>query len=207
MIYVGAGTSGRLAALDAIEIPCTFGLERDRFVAVIAGGVADSALTVEGGGEEDCSGIPDLMLLQPGANDVVIGISASGSTFFVRSALHYARACGADTVLVHEGHVPDRESFCGDGVLLRSGRECIDGSTRLKAGTAAKKALNIISTTALVLLGKTRRGYMIDVVASNEKLRRRAERILSSLTGVTAAEARSRLESNGYRLRDALSGT
>lgn len=203
VIYLGSGTSGRIGALDAVEIPCTFGLKEDRFVAVVAGGVADSALTIESEGEEDFSSVPDLLLLQPGPHDVVVGLSASGSAFFVRSGLAFARQRGAWTVLVHEsGQI---QHPCYDEALrLHSGPECVAGSTRMKAGTATKKVLNILSTAAMVRLGKVRRGRMIDVVASNEKLRRRATGILADLAELDELEAERLLAAHGYRLRDAL---
>lgn len=203
VIYVGAGTSGRVGALDAVEMPCTFGVAEDRFVAVVAGGVADAPLTIEGNAEEDCSAVPDVLLLQPGPRDVVLGLSASGTAFFVRSALACARSRGAYTVLVHEGGA-DVSALCDAALRLHSGAECIRGSTRMKAGTATKKVLNILSTTAMIRLGKVRRGYMIDLVASNDKLRRRAERMLADLAGLSVEQARARLEQNGYRVRAAL---
>lgn len=203
VIYVGAGTSGRVGALDAVEMPCTYGVAEDRFVAVVAGGVSDASLTIEGNAEEDFSAVPDLLLLQPGSRDVVLGISASGTAFFVRSALAYARSRGAFTVLLQEG-AADVSAFCHTALRLRSGPECIRGSTRMKAGTATKKALNILSTTAMIRLGKVRRGHMVDLVASNDKLRRRAEAMLADLAGLSEEQARARLEQNGYRVRAAL---
>lgn len=203
VLYVGAGTSGRVGALDAVEMPCTYGVAEDRFVAVVAGGVSDASLTIEGNAEEDFSAVPELLLLQPGPRDVVLGLSASGTAFFVRSALAYARSRGAYTVLVQEG-AADVSAFCHTALRLRSGPECIRGSTRMKAGTATKKALNILSTTAMVCLGKVRRGYMIDLVASNDKLRRRAEAMLADLTGLSVEQARARLEQTDYRVRAAL---
>lgn len=203
VILVGAGTSGRLAALDAVEIPCTFGEDPTRFVAVIAGGIADACLTVEGDGEEDHSGVADLLLLQPGSQDVVIGISASGTAFFVRSALSCARSRGATTVLLHEASLPD-VSFFDIPIRLHSGDEAVPGSTRLKAGTATKKILNTLSTAAQILLGRVREGRMINLQCTNDKLRRRAERILIELNGLSPAAARERLRRHQYRLKEAL---
>jgi N-acetylmuramic acid 6-phosphate etherase len=203
VIYVGAGTSGRIGALDAVEVPCTFGLPEDRFVAVVAGGVADATLTIESEGEEDFSAVPELMLLQPDPRDVVVGLSASGTAFFVRSALAFARGRGAWTVMVHEGG--QQGDFCvDDAIRLHSGPECVAGSTRMKAGTATKKVLNVLSTAAMARLGKVRRGHMIGVVATNEKLRRRAASILATLAGLDDSDAERRLAASGYRLRDAL---
>lgn len=202
VIYVGAGTSGRLAALDCVEMPCTYGTPREQFVAVVAGGVADAALTIEPDSEEDFSAVPELILLQPTARDVVVGISASGSAFYVRSALAFARRRGALTALIHEGAVEPDLAYVD--IPLGSGSELVSGSTRMKAGTATKKVLNFISTTSMVLLGKVRGGFMVDFEGLNEKLRERARRILGTLTGVTAAEADARLEAHGYRLGEVL---
>lgn len=203
IIYVGAGTSGRVGALDAVEIPCTFGEDPERFLAIIAGGVADSALTIESNGEEDVSAVSDLMLVQPGSKDVVVGISASGTAFFVRSALVYSRSKGAYTVLLKENSLQE-PPFYDKALALHSGPECVSGSTRLKAGTATKKALNIMSTTAMIRLGKVRRGEMIDLVCTNDKLRHRAENILAKLAGIPHDKAVSLLAEHNYQLRNAL---
>jgi N-acetylmuramic acid 6-phosphate etherase len=191
-IYVGAGTSGRLAAIDAVEIPCTFGMARERFVAVIAGGIADAAVSIEEDAEEDFSAVPDLVLLNPGPDDFVVGISASGTAFFVRSALAYARARGAHTLLLHEAGL-ERSDFFDASIPLHSGGELVRGSTRMKAGTATKKALNILSTTAMILMGKVRSGYMVDLDSSNRKLQERAARILADLGRISLEEAGLRL--------------
>lgn len=202
VIYLGAGTSGRVGALDAVEIPCTFGLAEDRFVAVIAGGVADAALTIEDQFEEDTSSVADLILVGLRADDVVIGVSASGSAFFVRSGLGFARTRCAKTFFIHEANL--EESLADLSMRLESGPEIITGSTRMKAGTATKKALNILSTTAMILLGKVRSGEMIDLQCSNAKLRARAVRILSRLKNIPKDEALQLLAENNYRLRKAL---
>ena len=205
VVYVGAGTSGRIGAIDAVEIPCTFGLARERFVAVIAGGISDAALSVEGDSEEDSSAVPDLIPLQLGSDDFVVGISASGTAFFVRSALAYARALGAHTLMLHEARI-DGPDFFDTAIRLRSGCELIRGSTRMKAGTATKKALNILSTTAMVLMGKVKCGYMIDLECSNRKLAERAARILADLEKIRLEEAIQRLAENMGSLPRALSG-
>lgn len=203
VIYVGAGTSGRVAAIDAVEIPCTFGEAPTRFVPVIAGGISDSALTIESDNEEDHSSVSDLILLGVKKEDIVIGISASGTAFFVRSALAYAKSKGAATVLIRESEFKDNLNvkYC---IQLRSGNEVVRGSTRLKAGTATKKVLNIISTTAMTLLGRVRDGMMIDVQCCNEKLRRRAERILSEIAKIEPSKAHNILTHNQFSLRNAL---
>jgi len=202
VIYLGAGTSGRVGAMDAVEIPCTFGLGADRFLAVIAGGVADAALTIEGQFEEDTSSVADLLLLGLRPGDLVVGISASGTAFFVRSGLGFARAIGAKTILIHEAGLEDR--LADLAIRLESGPEAIAGSTRMKAGTATKKALNILSSTAMILLEKVRGGEMIDLNCCNAKLRERAIRILARQGGLPREEAATLLASHRHNLRAAL---
>ncbi len=205
VIYLGAGTSGRVGALDAVEIPCTFGLASDRFLAVIAGGVADAALTIEDQFEEDSSSVADLILLGLRPGDVVVGISASGTAFFVRSGLGFAKAVGAETILIHEAGMAGLEDQLASlSIRLESGPEAITGSTRMKAGTATKKALNILSTTSMILLGKVRGGEMIDLNCCNAKLRERAVRILMKLGDITREDAVDRLQKMNYNLREAL---
>ncbi|WP_176014178.1 N-acetylmuramic acid 6-phosphate etherase [Victivallis sp. Marseille-Q1083] len=172
LIYLGAGTSGRLAALDAVELPCTYGVPESRVAALIAGGNDDAALTIESDGEEDASSIPELLLLKLTPQDVVIGISASGSAFYVRSGLAYARSCGCYTVMIQES--PSPRLACDAVLALRSGAELVAGSTRMKAGTATKKLLNFLSTAVIIRLGKTRCSRMCNLQTLNEKLRRRA---------------------------------
>jgi N-acetylmuramic acid 6-phosphate (MurNAc-6-P) etherase len=163
--------------------------------------VADAALIIEGQCEEDISSVADLLLLNLQPHDVVVGISASGTAFFVRSALAFAQTKKCRTIFVHEAEIADSVDL---SIRLHSGPEKIRGSTRLKAGTATKKALNILSTTAMILLGKVREGEMIDLQCTNEKLRARAVRILSRLSGKSPVEGLELLKDNDYQLRSAL---
>lgn len=203
IIYVGAGTSGRLAALDAVEIPCTFGCAPDRVVAVIAGGLAEAAWRIESAGEEDSHAGPDMILLQPGPNDTVVGISASGSAEYVRTALCYAKQRGAHTALLTAaGDVAD--DFLDWVIPLASGIEVVAGSTRLKAGTATKKLLNFLTTSVMARVGKLRGPYMVDMVCLNDKLRDRAARILTELFSMTQQEAVILLAAHKYQLRTAI---
>jgi len=202
VIYVGAGTSGRIAAIDAVEMPCTYGVPRSQFVALIAGGGSDSAWDIESNHEEDAPSAPELLLMQPGPGDMVLGISVSGTAFFVRSALSCARRRGARTVLIHEA--PVEEVFFDKSIRLHSGPEPVGGSTRMKGGTATKKVLNWLGTCAMILLGKTRDGWMIDFQPVNEKLMARAAHILTSIHGIPPREATKRLAAHGYCLRAAL---
>jgi len=202
-ICVGAGTSGRVAAMDAVEIPCTFGFPADRWVALVAGGCAEASFSIESEGEEDFSAVPELLPFRLGADDFVVGISASGTAFYVRSALAYARHCGAHTLLLHEGAL-DRADFFDAAIPLGSGAELVRGSTRLKAGTATKKALNILSTTAMVLLGNVRGSRMINLDVSNQKIASRASRILADTLGLTLPEAAAHLVACEGDMRRAL---
>lgn len=205
IIYVGAGTSGRVGAMDAVEIPCTFGLSPDRFVAVIAGGIADSALSIESEHEEDYPSTPDLLLLTLTPQDLVIGVSASGTAFFVRSALAFARTKGAKTIFIHEADLLDVPHIADHFIRLASGPELLGGSTRMKAGTATKKALNILSATAMVILGKAQQGELLDLdPLFNAKIMQRAIRTLARLGEISEKQAAALLAQYNYKLRDAL---
>ncbi len=205
LIYLGAGTSGRLAALDCVELPCTFGLPPEKAIALIAGGNADAAIEIEFKKEEDASSIPELLIMNLTEADTVIGISASGSAYYVRSGLAFAKLKKANTVLLSESanNFTDA-SGCDLLIEMHSGLELIAGSTRLKAGTATKKILNALSSTAMIMLGKTAGSYMIDMQCLNEKLKRRAVSIIKRLHGKGEGEARKLLEENAYNLRRTL---
>lgn len=201
LIYVGAGTSGRIAAMDAVEIPCTYGLAKDRALAVISGGVADASIDIEYNFEEDASSVPEMLLLNIRANDVVIGISASGSAYYVQSALALAKSRGAHTVMVRNNDPGDTSSFCDAVIALNSNHEVVAGSTRMKAGTATKKTLNFISSVAMIRLGKVKGSYMIDVACINAKLMSRAAKILRILYKLDEHEAAERLKKHGLHLK------
>jgi N-acetylmuramic acid 6-phosphate etherase len=204
LIYLGAGTPGRLAALDAAECPPTFGIESDRVVAILAGGAAAAGRSVEGAEDDPNTAAESLAEIGAGAGDVIVGISASGRTPYVLAGLAAGRAAGAETVaIVNNEGAPAREH--ADVVVeLPTGPEVVAGSTRLTAGTAQKVALNAISTAAMVRLGKTYGPWMVDVVASNEKLRRRARRLIREIAGVDDAEAVAALDAAGWRTKTAL---
>ncbi|MEO6950480.1 MAG: N-acetylmuramic acid 6-phosphate etherase [Polyangia bacterium] len=202
LVYVGAGTSGRLGALDAAELPPTFGIARDRAVAIIAGGPRALSRSVEGAEDHGPMAVRRLQRLAIGPTDVVCGIAASGVTPFARAALEYARARGARTVFVTCNAATDVQS----DVLIapRVGPELLPGSTRLKGGSVTKLVLNAISTAAMTRLGKVYRGRMVDVVASNEKLRARALRIVMELTELDERHARALLRRAGGHCKLAL---
>jgi len=199
LVYVGAGTSGRLGALDAAECPPTFGVAPERVVALVAGGARALTRAVEGAEDDAPAGRRAVARLRPAARDLVVGISASGTTPYVLAALAEARRRGAATALVTSN--PAASATVDARVVLRTGPERIAGSTRMKAGTAAKMALGLLSTAAFVQLGAVRGGRMIDVAPTSEKLRRRAVRMVMELTGRGEAAARRALAAQGWSVR------
>ncbi len=199
IIYVGAGTSGRLAAIDAVEIACTFGFSRHRVITLIAGGIADASIEIETNFEEDASCVPELLLANVTEKDIVIGISASGSAYYIQSALALAKYIGAYSVIIQEEE-KEALAFCDKVIALRSGPEVLAGSTRMKAGTATKKVLNFLSTTTMVKLGKVHGCYMTEVECINEKLIKRAQNILKVLFNIGEKESYIALEENDFVL-------
>ncbi len=186
--YVGAGTSGRLAVLDAAEMPPTFGTPPDLVCAHIAGGERAFRSAVEGA-EDDAEAGASEMRSHAGEKDVVIGISASGGAPFVVAAIATAKAAGAFTAAIVNAADSPLANVARLTIVLATGREPIAGSTRMKAGTAQKIALNTFSTAVMVRLGKVYDNLMVDVVATNEKLRRRAVRLVRMLAGVDEERA------------------
>lgn len=205
LIYVGAGTSGRLGVLDASEAPPTFQLEEGRIVGIIAGGDRSLRKSSEGA-EDDPDGARDeLGRLHLTKLDSVVGIAAGGTTPYVLGALSYAAraAPGCVTALITCANV-SRPPQAGHMVFLETGPEILTGSTRMKAGTATKLALNTISTTLMVLAGKVYENLMVDLRASNDKLRDRAGRIVATLTGLTRPESLSLLDRAGGHAKVAI---
>lgn len=197
--YFGAGTSGRIAVLDAVEVVPTFGLEPDVFVAHLAGG--DSALrtAIEGAEDDEELGAVDAQAVS--AADVAVGLTASGSAPYVAGALRAARAAGALTVLVSSNPAAPLAGAADHPVLIDTGPEAIAGSTRLKAATAQKLVLNALSTAAMVRLGHTYSNLMVAMSGSNAKLRRRQLVILQEATGAAESECRAELARCGGDLR------
>lgn len=190
LIYIGAGTSGRLGVLDASECPPTFNTEPSQVVGLIAGG--DSALRKSSEGmEDDWNGaIPALNALKLSERDVVIGIAAGGSTPYVRGGLKHAKNCSSTTAMLCCVKLDDKHAIAADHFIeLPVGPELVAGSSRLKAGTATKLALNMLTTASMVKTGKTWGNLMVDVRATNAKLRDRAARIISQQTGLSRASA------------------
>jgi N-acetylmuramic acid 6-phosphate etherase len=204
ILYVGAGTPGRLAAQEAAEIPPTYGTDPERVVAVLAGGGPAGAKAVEGAEDRGDLGRSDLEALAPGPDDLVVGIAASGRTPYVLAALQTARQQGAPTVAVVNNPGTAIAGVADVAIELLTGPEVLAGSTRMKAGTAQKVVLNVLSTGAMVRTGKSYGAWMVDLRAANDKLRRRAQRILTEATGVSDEEALAALEAAGWRTKTAL---
>lgn len=203
LIYVGAGTSGRLGVLDASECPPTFLVDPSRVVGIIAGG--DKALRRSSESlEDDRHGSRvELERLAVGQLDTVIGLTAGGTTPYPLGAIEIARSRGALTALVTCGNPP--EGHAADHVIpLETGPEVLAGSTRLKAGTATKLVLNMVSTALMVRLGKVHDGLMVDVSATNDKLRDRAARIIVRLVGGSRSEAFTLLDEAGGHVKTAV---
>ncbi|MDR0429822.1 MAG: N-acetylmuramic acid 6-phosphate etherase [Tannerellaceae bacterium] len=199
LIYIGSGTSGRLAAIDAVELSCTFGFPRDRVLTFISGGVADASIDIETGFEEDASSVPELLLANLGFLDVVVGISVSGSAFYVQSGLGFSKFIGAYTIMIQQADI-EMLPFCDKVISLHSGPEIIAGSTRMKAGTATKKILNFLSTSVMIRLGKVHGCYMTELECINEKLISRAISILMELYELSHEEAFIQLKDGDFQL-------
>lgn len=204
LIYIGAGTSGRLGLLDAVECPPTFGVSPEKVVGLIAGGERAFVKAVEGAEDSEEEGIMDLKRLELTAEDVVVGIAASGRTPYVIGALQYARETGCRTAAI----VCNRDSAVGkeaDVVIeLIVGAEVLTGSTRLKAGTAQKMVCNMISTASMVGIGKAYENLMVDVVQTNEKLVKRAENIVMMATDCGREQAEAALAAAGGNAKTAI---
>ncbi|HEU4800715.1 MAG TPA: N-acetylmuramic acid 6-phosphate etherase [Gemmatimonadales bacterium] len=205
LIYVGAGTSGRLGVLDATECPPTYGSPPDMVVGLIAGGPPALVRSVEGAEDNPAAGEQALAELDVTARDVVVGIAASGTTPYVGGALEHARGIGAATALVTCAEPPDRmRDICDVLVVVLVGPEVVTGSTRMKAGTATKLVLNTLTTGAMIRLGKTWGNLMVDLRAWNEKLVDRSERIMMETTRLPRGEARAVLDAAGGRVKPAI---
>jgi N-acetylmuramic acid 6-phosphate etherase len=204
LFYVGAGTSGRLGVLDASEIPPTFGASPELVQGIIAGGATALHRSVEGAEDEKSNG--SLAIDRRGVKDVdiVIGITASGRTPFVLGALARAKSLGAKTVLLSCNPAREKNVNVDLAIDLAVGPEILTGSTRLKAGTATKISLNIISTGAMVALGKVKGNLMIDLNTTSAKLRDRATRMVAELTDADYNSARAQLEQSNWDLRAVL---
>ena len=204
IFYVGSGTSGRIATADAAEMPPTFGIEPDRFIAIVSGGSVSNEKAIEDAEDDATAPIQILNLMGVGPNDVVIGLAASGVTAFVLSAIKHASQKGSWTCGISNNKNTPLLEIADHGILLDTGPEILTGSTRLKAGTSQKLTLNRISTGAMVLNGKVIENLMVDVKANNIKLRERCVRIVCELSNATSDEARAQLDQCDYNIRTAI---
>tara|TARA_R110000868_G_scaffold119469_1_gene316547 strand:+ start:256058 stop:256990 length:933 start_codon:yes stop_codon:yes gene_type:complete len=203
LIYLGAGTSGRLGVLDASECPPTFNSDPNQIIGIIAGG--DSALRKSSEHkEDDPSGVHhQLDELGIDSKDTVIGIAAGGTTPYVLGGVEYAKSLGASTGMLTCTPI-DKPSWCDVLIALETGAEVVTGSTRMKAGTATKMVLNMITTSAMVHSGKVYGHLMVDLRATNDKLRDRAARIISQITGLERDDAFTLLDRADGRVKPAL---
>ncbi|HTV59278.1 MAG TPA: N-acetylmuramic acid 6-phosphate etherase [Verrucomicrobiae bacterium] len=204
LLYVGAGTSGRIAFLDAAECPPTFGTPPSLVQAVIAGGEKAMRQAVEGAEDSAQNGAQDLARRKLRARDVVVGIAASGTTPYVLGAMKYSRQVGAKTIGLTSNRASPLARLAQITIAPNTGAEVLAGSTRMKAGTAQKMVLNMLSTGAMVRLGNVYENWMIRVRLTNEKLQKRAARILEQAAGVSASKARHALRQARHDLPVAL---
>jgi N-acetylmuramic acid 6-phosphate etherase len=204
LIYCGAGTSGRLGILDAVECPPTYSTEPEMVQALMAGGYPAIFKAVEGAEDSKELGVQDMKNINFAAGDVLVGIAASGRTPYVLGCMEYAKELGAPTVSVTccPGSVLD--NFADIGIAPCPGPEVITGSTRMKSGTAQKMVLNMLSTGTMIKLGKVYGNLMVDVKPSNEKLIRRCVTIVCNATGCDDKTATAALEACGYRPKTAI---
>lgn len=193
LIYVGAGTSGRVAVQDGAELTPTFAWPRDRVHFIIAGGQSAFVASIEGAEDDEADAVRQIDAAQLSEHDVVIGVAASGTTPFTVAALQRADKCRAVTIGIANNDGTPLLTLAKYPVLVETGRELIAGSTRMKAGTAQKIVLNLISTGIMLRLGRVYRGMMVNMQATNVKLKRRAEVMVARIAGCSEAEAASAL--------------
>ena len=204
LIYCGAGTSGRLGILDAVECPPTYSTEPEMVQALMAGGYGAIFKAVEGAEDSRELGVEDMKGIGFCAKDVLVGIAASGRTPYVLGCMMYARELGAPTISVTCCPGSELDTFADIGIAPSPGPEVVTGSTRMKSGTAQKMVLNMLSTGAMIKLGKVYSNLMVDVKPSNEKLVRRCVTIVCSATECSEEEATQALEQCGYRPKVAI---
>ncbi len=205
LFYVGAGTSGRLGVLDASECPPTFGSQPEMVQGIIAGGLPALVKSIEGAEDDLNAGISAIDERRITANDVVVGIAASGTTPFVRAALGRAQTLGARTVFLSCTAPPQlMTDTCDVCITVPVGPEVVTGSTRLKSGTATKLVLNLLTTGAMIRIGKTYGNLMVDLQVRNQKLADRGERIVMEVAGVDRDAARAALDAAAGSVRTAI---
>lgn len=204
IVYMGAGTSGRLAAIDAAECPPTFGVSKDTVIGLIAGGNQIEISLVNDKEDSPECGKTDLQGIGLTGKDIVVGIAASGRTPYVIGGMEYAKSLGCNTVSIACNGNSEIGKRATVAIEVIVGSEVLTGSTRLRAGTSQKMILNMISTASMVRFGKVYRNLMVDVVQTNEKLVARAQGILMEATGITGEEAVSVLEEAGGSVKKAI---
>lgn len=204
LIYFGAGTSGRLGVLDAAECVPTFGVSPDLVVGLIAGGDKAMVEAVEGAEDSLTLAEEDFKKLKLNANDTVVGIAASGRTPYVIGGLQYAQSIGAKTVSIACNQQAKISRFAQIPIEVDCGPEVLTGSTRLKAGTAQKLILNMLSTVSMIGIGKVYQNLMVDVQATNEKLEERSKRIIMAATECSYEEAASYFEAANHKVKVAI---
>ena len=204
IIYTGAGTSGRLGVLDASEVPPTFSAPPDMVIGVMAGGDAAMFTAQEGVEDSPEQGAEDLRAVSVSANDFVVGLAASGRTPYVLGALGHARAVGAKTAGISCNAASPLARACDIPITPIVGPEILSGSTRLKSGSAQKQVLNMISTGAMVKIGKCYGNRMVDLKASNKKLKARAINLVADLAPIGKAEAEAALIQAGWDIKTAI---
>ena len=204
LIYVGAGTSGRLGVLDASECPPTYGVPRDMVIGIIAGGEKCMFQAAEGAEDSYESGIKDLKDKHLTKKDVVVGISASGNAQYIIGALNYANELGCETIGITSNENTLITKCAKVSIISDTGAEVITGSTRMKAGTAQKIILNMLSTVAMIKLGNVYENMMINLRPTNEKLKRRMIRIVTEITGESEEESIKLLEQSDWDIRTAV---
>lgn len=193
LVYLGSGTSGRLGVLDAVECPPTFGVSEDRVIGLIAGGANAFTKAKEGAEDDRTAGAKDLEAIRFSRKDALVGIAASGRTPYVLGGMLYAASLGAPVIALTCTANAEMAHHARVTIAPLVGPEVITGSTRMKSGTAQKMVLNMLSTAVMIKLGKVYGNYMVDVKATNEKLKRRAAGIVRQAAGVTQEEAEKAL--------------
>jgi N-acetylmuramic acid 6-phosphate etherase len=204
LVYVGAGSSGRIAALDAAECESTFSIPPEKVVALVAGGMSSSPLAQEAAEDDRDAGTADILALQVGPEDAVVAVSASGRTPYALGAAAAASEAGALTACIVSVRGSELARLVEHEIAVLVGPEFLAGSTRLKAGTAQKLVLNMLSTISMIRLGKTYGNLMVDVNATNEKLRARVRRIVQSATGASREQVEEALAAAGGETKVAI---
>ncbi len=204
LFYFGAGTSGRLGILDASECPPTFNTMQDMVVGVIAGGEAAIKNAVEGAEDNDILAQNDFVKFKISQNDTVVAISANGNAKYVVKVLELAKKTSCKTISITANKNADMKNFSDCFICCETGEEVISGSTRMKAGTAQKMILNMLTTSSMIKIGKVYENLMIDLMPTNKKLKNRAAKIVSAIANVDSEKATKALEFNNYRVKHAI---